>query len=343
MDFKTMKDILVVNVNWVGDVIFSTPIFKSLKKAYPQAKIACLAPPRVKEILENIPQLDEIIIYDEDGKHKSPWGKLKLIGELRRHRFDVAFLLHRSLTRALLIFLAGIRERVGYDTKGRGFLLTHKVKPLNRQTHRADHYLNVIESFGIKVEDRTCELKVSAGEEVFVAQILQKYGISESDFLVVVNPGGNWDLKRWPKENFIGLIERLTTEFGAKVVIPGAPQDVELADYIGGRVKGIKPIVLTGQTNLKQLTALLQRAKLLISADSGPLHLANCVGVDVIGLFGPTRPEITAPRGTGQAVILQHDVGCNRLACYNLGCPNNVCMKSITVEDILYEIKRLKN
>ena len=338
-----MKNILVVNVNWIGDVIFSTPIFKALKKAYPQAKIACLSPPRVREILESIPDLDEIIIYDEQGTHKNPFGKLKLINELRHCKFDIAFLLHRSLTRALLVFLAGIPKRVGYDTKGRGFLLTHKVKLLNQRAHRSDYYINVIESFGIKIEDRTCELAVSKNENIFVQEILRKHNISDSDFLVVVNPGGNWDLKRWPRDNFIGLIERLTKEFNAKVIIPGAEKDHPLADYISENVKGAKPVVLTGETNLKQLTALLQKAKLLISADSGPLHLANCVGLDVIGLFGPTRPEVTSPRGAGRVVVIQHDVGCNRVPCYNLGCPDNVCMKSIKIEDVLDEIKRLKN
>src|SRR3989338_7094654 len=272
-----MKNILVVNVNWIGDVIFSAPIFKALKKAYPRANIACLAPPRVKEILESIPGLDEIIIYDEKGAHKNLFGKLKLIGELRRRGFDIAFLLHRSLTRALLIFFAGIPERVGYDTKGRGFLLTRKVKPLARQSHRSDHYINVVESFGVKVEDRTCELVVSDNADVFARDLLRRHNILDSDFLVIVNPAGNWDLKRWPKDHFIGLIERLTEEFHAKVVIPGAEKDRSLAEYIRQNVKGARPVVLTGQTNLKQLTALLQKAKLLISADSGPLHLANCV------------------------------------------------------------------
>ena len=115
-----MKKILVINANWVGDVVFSAPLFRALKEAYPQAHVSCLAVPRVKEVLESIPDLDEMIIYDERGKHRSPLAKIQLILELKHQRFDIAFLLHRSLTRALLVFLAGIPQRVGYDTKGRG-------------------------------------------------------------------------------------------------------------------------------------------------------------------------------------------------------------------------------
>ena len=135
-----MKRILVVNVNWMGDVIFSSPIFKAIKEAYPQAQISCLAPSRVREIVESIPGVDEMIDFEEKGKHWSPWGKWQLIQELRRRKFDAAFLLHCSLTRALLVFLAGIPLRVGYDTKGRGIFLTQKVSALNdEKIHRQDH------------------------------------------------------------------------------------------------------------------------------------------------------------------------------------------------------------
>ena len=160
-----MDRILVVNVNWLGDVIFSAPVFKALKEVYPQARISCLAVPRVKEVLESIPFIDEIIVYDEKGRHWNPLAKLKFILELRRKHFDVAFLLHRSLTRAFLVYLAGIPRRVGYDAKNLGRLLTHVVDPLDGQAHRSDHYLNIIESYGVPVKDRRCQLDVSLEAE----------------------------------------------------------------------------------------------------------------------------------------------------------------------------------
>jgi ADP-heptose:LPS heptosyltransferase len=155
-----MQRILVVNVNWLGDVIFSSPVFKALKEAYPEARISCMAVPRVRDVLESIPCIDEIITYDEKGRHGNPIAKLKLIMQLRRKRFDIAFLLHRSLTRALLVYCAGIPVRVGYDEKNRGQFLTHKVNYLEGQVHRSDHYLNIIESYGVAVRDRQCRLNV---------------------------------------------------------------------------------------------------------------------------------------------------------------------------------------
>lgn len=337
------KNILVVNVNWVGDVIFSTPVFKALKKTYPQARVCCLAVPRVREIIESCPYIDDVIIYDEEGEHRGLFKKLQLVLQLRQKKFNIAFLLHRSLTRALLVYLANIPERVGYDTKGRGFLLTHKVRPADKdRIHRCDYYLHVIESFGMTVEDRTCELAVDDDHRSDIRRLLKENGIDDQDEVVVINPGGNWDLKRWPKEQFALLMAQISKERKAKIIVTGAKKDISLAHEIIS-LSGVEAIILAGVTNLKQLAALFLRSSLVISNDSGPLHIANCVGTPTVALFGPTRPEVTGPRGKGKYAVLQNDVGCNRSPCYNLGCPDNVCMKSITIEQVCHEIRRLKN
>ena len=371
-----MKKILIVNVNWVGDAIFSSPIFKALKAAYPRAKISCLAVPRVREILESIPAIDEIILYDEDGAHRSPLAKLRLIYVLSQKHFDAAFLLHRSLTRALLVFFAGIPRRIGYDAKGRGRFLTRAIKaPDEQTTHRLDYYLNVVESFGVAVIDRASSLAVSIASETENRELLERHDIGDKDFLVVVHPGGNWDLKRWPVHHFTRLIEELMKDgkvnpstspalkaqgllrvdserrlfrrgMGAvervKVVISGSDQDVVLTEAI---ISGLrrKPVVLAGKVDLKQLMALMKRADCVVSADSGPLHIASSVGTSVVGIFGPTRPEITGPRGSGRAVILQRDVGCNRRPCYNLECPDNICMQAVSVKEVLDAVRQFQD
>ena len=336
------KEILVFNINWVGDAIFSTAVFKALKKAYPQARVTCLAVPRIKEILESCPFVDRILIYDEKGEHKSIIKKIKLIFQLRRQNFDIAFLLHGSLTRAFIVFLAGIPARVGYGTKKRGFLLTKIVEPLNGLVHRADYYLRVVEAAGVTVEDRSYELFVDDNAQREIGQRLEKEGISHGDFLIVVNVGGNWGLKRWPKEDFACLIDWLIHEGHAKVIVPGGEKDKQLAFDIFERAR-FKPVIWAGKTNLNQLLALMKRADLVISADTGPLHLASSVQTTSIGLFGPTRPEVTGPRGKGKLSILYREIGCNHLPCYNLGCPDNICMKMITVDDVIHEVQRIRN
>jgi len=335
-----MKKILVVNVNWMGDVIFSIPVFKALKKAYPQAILTCLAVPRVRGILEQSPYVDNILSYDEKGEDRTPWAKWKLIQRIREQQFDVAFILHRSLTRALLVFLAGIPQRIGYDTKGRGWLLTKRIRMPQEKLHRCDYYLKIIEEYGIKVDDRICDLQLPEKEVYVMERLLESYGISRDDFVIVVHVGGNWNLKRWPADYFAMLIRRLVKDYQAKIVIPGTHDDSSLAELISQKSK-VNPVILTGQTNLKGLMALMRRANLVISSDSGPIHLASGLGTDVIGLFGPTRHEITGPRGKGKVFILQNDVGCNRHPCYYLECPDNSCMQSITVDHVLKTIKKI--
>ena len=329
-----MDNILIVNVNWVGDAIFSIPVFKAIKQRYPRSFVACLCVPRVRDILEDSSYIDEVIVYDEQGKHKSPWGKLRMISQLRRKGFSVAFLLHGSLTRALLVFLAGIPVRVGYATKNRGRWLTHPITVPDDDIHRSDHYLGIIEAYGIPVADRTCDLNVSSRTAQEVDVILEKHGVLRKEDFIVINPGGNWDLKRWPPERFSTLLKDLSGAIKAKVVLTGAESD---KDLVRGIVSGAAPaaVALTGALTLKQLAGVMQRARLVVSADSGPLHIADGVGTPTVALFGPTRPEVTGPRGKGEKRLIQKDVGCNKAPCYYLDCPDNICMKSITAEEVM--------
>ena len=289
----------------------------------------------------SIEEIDDIIEYDEKGKHWTPWGKWGLIMKLRREQFDAAFLLHGSKTRALLASWAGISQRIGYDTKGRSKYLTKAISVPKESLHRADYYLRVIEESGIKVHDKTPELKISEEAKEEVKELLCRKGVAESESFIVINPGGNWNLKQWPKEKFIKLVRQLAQHDQRKMVISGAKKDEALAADIAEGL-GEKVSVVAGETTLKQLMALMARADIVISADSGPLHLANSVGTKTIALFGPTRPEITGPRGSAKVGLLQHDVGCNRQACYYLECPDNVCMQAITVNEVEKAVKALE-
>ena len=331
-----MNNILVVNVNWLGDAVFSIPVFKALKRTYPQARITCLCVPRVKQVLEFCPYVDKVIIFDEKGKHRFPWRKWKLIRYLRKEKFDAAFLLHRSMTRALMVYLAGIPVRIGYGKFK--CLLTHPITMNAGDIHRCDHYLKVWEGYGIKVQDRLCELRLKADDMASVESKLQKAGIGPAEKYVVLNTGGNWDLKRWDKGSFTRLSQRLAREFSVKIVLSGAGKDRENCQGISHDA-GIGAVILAGETTVGESLALYKRAMAVISNDSGPLHLAHSVGADVIGIFGPTRPEITGPRGSGRVRVLFKEIGCNKAPCYHLACNNNLCMQSVTVDDVLQAYK----
>jgi heptosyltransferase-2 len=336
------KRILIFNVNWLGDVLFSTAVIRNIRRNFPDSYLACIVPSRCYLLLKDNPHLDEIIIFDEKDRHRGTLAKLRFVQLLKKKSFDTVFLLHRSFSRALICRLAGIPERIGYRTRKRGFLLTKKIKPLTADSiHRIDHYLNVIEKAGLRVEDRFTEFFFSPSDEEFVADFLRKQSVSRDDFLVVINPGGNWGPKRWPAEYWMRLCEGLVAEFKCKVVSTGSASDALLSLKIQGAM-GAKVISAAGALNLKQLGALCKRADLFIAADTGPLHIANAVGTrKIIALFGPTHTSITGPYPAKNVIILQEDIGC-KIPCYEVNCKNNRCMKAVTPQDVLEQIRQLK-
>lgn len=337
-----MKTILVVNTNWLGDAVFSSPVFYALKQKYADARIICLADPRTEPVLECIDAIDEVIEYDEKGAHKSLLGKLKVIHQIRRQRCDAAFFVHGSSTKALMVMLAGIKVRVGCPIKKKQHFLTHSYMPLKDVRHRSDLYLQGVKQHGVGVSHVHTKLRPNEDSVQLIKNKLHIQGVMESDFLVGINIGANWDLKRWPVENFRKLIIQLLAH-DQKVVITGANKD---ASDINKMLKGISDkgvINLTARTNLKELISLLSIINVFVCADSGPLHIANSLGTPVVGLYGPTRPEVTGPVGVGRSRVLIADVGCNRQPCYFDQCPDNLCMQAVTVQDVFNSVQEIKN
>jgi len=337
-----VKRILIFNVNWLGDVLFSTATLRNIRRNYPDSYIACAIPSRCYLVLKDNPYLDEIIIFDERDRHKGIFSKLNFVRLLKNKGFDTVFLLHRSFSRALLCRLAGIEERIGHYTKKRSFLLTKKITPPKKDSlHRIDYYLDVIEKAGLRVEDRYLDFVFSPEDQKAVDDFLNRNSVSPEDFVVALNPGGNWYPKRWPKEHWQRLADKLIAELKAKVIITGSVTDLTLAKQIQDGMKE-KPLVACGVFNIKQLGALAKRVDLFITADTGPLHIANAVGAKkIIAIFGPTAKDITGPYPETNVVILQKDVGCV-IPCYKVHCRDNRCMAAVTPDDVLAEVKKIR-
>lgn len=338
----TAKRVLVFNVNWLGDVLFSTAVIRNIRKNFPDSFIACVIPSRCLAVLEGNPHVNEIILFDEKGKHKSVLEKMRFVKQLRDRHFDIVYLLHRSLTRALISRLARIPERIGYYTKKRGFLLTQKIlPPCVDAVHRIDYYLNIIAKSGLVIHDRHSEFYVSAAHTKKVEHFLQEEGVSSGDFCVGINPGGNWDPKRWPVESWAATADQLIRQLHAKVIITGDKKDISLAGRIQSLMKE-KPIIAAGVLNIKEFAALCQRFDVFISADTGPLHIANAVGTkNIIALFGPTHPDITGPVPAERVTIIQKKADC-LIPCYVVDCADNRCMKLITSDDVVHEVAKIK-
>jgi len=336
------KRILIFNVNWLGDVLFSTATIRNIRRNFPESFIACAIPSRCYPVLKGNPYLDEIIIFDEKERHKGILGKLNFVKFLKTKNFDTVFLLHRSFRRALICRLAGILQRIGHYTKKRGFLLTKGFKPPARDSlHRIDYYLDIIEKAGLKVEDRFTDFYIEEEDLKFVEDFLKKKDIRQDEFLVGINPGGNWGPKRWPKEYWAMLADELISEFKARVIITGSHKDFKDSIAIKELMKA-SPIISSGVFNLKQLGALTKRLDLFITGDTGPLHIANSCGAKkIIAIFGPTHISITGPYPAKNVIILQKEIGC-KIPCYVVKCQDNRCMKAVTPQDVLKEIRKFK-
>jgi heptosyltransferase-2 len=336
IDKMDPKRILIVNVNWLGDVLFSTPLIRALRKRFPDAYIACMVVPRCREVLSLNPHIDEVIIYDEEGRHRGLLGKFKIVSYLKSQQFDTALLLHRSFTRALVVFLAGINRRIGYYTKKRAGLLTEALSPPPEDTHRVDVFLNLGRPLGIDTSDRNYEFFISDEDRKKAAGLLEKEGIMGGEPFVVINPGGNWAPKRWSAENFARLADELVGKYRVRIIVTGSKRDIKLGERITGLMK-TQPVLLCGKTTLREMAAVMERARVVVANDSGPMHISISMAANTAALFGPTSPQITGPIGQGGFAALRERVDCD-IPCYKVACEYYKCMEAITVEGVLKAI-----
>jgi heptosyltransferase II len=319
-----MKRILIISPNWIGDALFTTTALRMLKETYPEADITVLAVPRAAEVFQKNPDVHDVLLNEEETR--SAWYPLALIQKIGKYDFDAAFIFHRSRSRAIWTFLAGIPLRIGYNTKGRGIFLTHPVKQPPSEKHRIESLQYLLNQIGIKGK---------AGPPIYVPSGIAKDWVTHllrDKHYVVLNPGGNWPPKRWPIERFAQMADRLTTELGLHVVVTGSAKDRELAYAIQERTTS-RIINLVGQTDIEGLAALIQASRLFIGNDTGPMHLAAAMGTPLIALFGPTSAKITGPVGTGPIRVLQKDIGLP-VPNPNPSMRDMRYMEAITVEEV---------
>ncbi len=333
--------ILLVQQNWLGDVLFATPAIRAVRKKYPQAYIACLVPPRAAAVLQNNPHINEVIVCGDRLSFLSIlfW---KTVGSLRAQQFDAAIFFHRSKTRVWLACLGGIRERWGYARLGRTTLLTKAIELPKALSHKIDHFLHLVERLGIPPDGRRTEFVPKDGASAELEKIFSRSGLLASEPYAVVHAGGNWNLKRWPSEYFAQWIYLFLEQYGGKVILCGTSGEEVLAKKILSKFPDGQVVSFCGKTSLDALALLLKGAKLFLSNDSGPIHLAASQKTRLIGLFGPTSAAETGPVSEGLVKILQIDVGC-RVPCYFESCNYRVCMDFLLPKEVFRQTQIFMN
>ena len=333
-----MNRILVVLPNWFGETLFATPFLRSLREQQPGCFIATLGWPSCREVLLHNSDVNLLLDYDEQGTHRTLRGKWRLINELRSHRFDTAFILRKSLSRSLLLRLSGIPERIGFDNPKSGWLLSRRVAVPRGPLHKAATYFPLLAAAGLSTPAVPVGYYAVSDEERQAAR--ERLGPVNAKPVAILHPGANWPHKRWAPERFAALGDRLALA-GAHVVITGAPEDGPLADTITQRMRQ-RASVLAGQTSLRELGACLEQARLVVSNDTGILHIAAALGRPLVALYGPTSPALTGPLGDARRMaVLHHPDCCPQIPCYHPRHPSHPGMDAISVEEVYAAAARL--
>jgi len=311
IDKSQVSRILVITLSNVGDIILTTPVIKALTKAFPASRIDMMVGPQGKEIFERDPAIFKLIIYD---KHMPISDKRRLQLKLKKLKYDLVV----DIRNTVFPILIGPKYRTPTIRKYPSSL-----------THRKKRHMYLLKTLGIDGMDEESYIYVPKEDEEYIDSLLKIENIAAP--IVVINAGAKSHLKRWTREGFAEVSDRLISECGASVIFVGKKEDQDMVNDIIAKTKqGTHNF--TDKTNVRQLAGLLKRAKLVITNDSAPLHLSCAVGAKVLAIFGPTDPRKYGPTGEYDEVIVKK-LSCS--PCEVAACVHNYeCMKLITPDEV---------
>jgi len=334
------KKIIVRMPNWLGDFIMALPVLEDIREKFPVSKITAMAKDPFCDLLKTNNNIDDVFCFKKPSsslfikkEHK------QIIDKIKKGNFDLGILLTNSFSSAFWFFKGKVKKRVGFSLHFRRFLLNNSVpvpKDVKSQ-HLVKTYKNLISTLGISISRTKPRLFISDEEKDNAFSLLQRFGYEKNKALVAINPGAAYGLaKCWFFERFHEVAKSLVNDENCYVVFLG---DMLMQPLIQKITMGLnkRAIDLSGKTDLIQLCGVISYSNVLLSNDSGPMHIASAVGVTSVALFGSTNEAVTGPYDKGD-VIHKH-VSCS--PCYKRVCPNDMhCMKAILVEEVLERVKK---
>jgi heptosyltransferase II len=328
------RRIVVRLTNWIGDALMNTPALHALRRLYPGAHLAVIARPWVAPLFEHNPDVDEIILYDNPRGAARLREFARVAWQLRRGGFELGVAFQNAFEAALLLRAGGVRQRVGYARDGRQWLLTFpvEVRPEDLAVHETSYYLRIVRVLGAPVDETgSYRLFLDPAEIAAMRERLAAEGYREETPLVALNPGATYgSAKRWPPGRFAAVADELVRRHGVQVVIVGSPDEAPVAREIAGQMMREPAMIFSGKTSLRELAALLGFCRLLVSNDSGAMHVACARGVPVVALIGSTDPRTTHPWGVSYRLVR---VEADCAPCLLRTCPtDHRCMERLTTE-----------
>jgi heptosyltransferase-2 len=329
LNSPNIRKIFIRSTNWIGDAVMTTPALGRVRAAFPQAEIAIAANPTVAELLGHHPCCDRMLVYDKKGRHHGLGGLIRFCTQLRKENFDLALLFQNAIEAAIMVTLAQIPIRAGYTTDCRGLLLTHRVRDWRqaRRLHHTDYYLHMLEGLGIFGGNGRLHLHCQDTELSWARKQLGKGP------WVAVNPGATYgSAKRWLPERFAAVADTIADKTSMRILLIGAPNEAWIAEEVAAGMR-TQPLNLAGKTSVRQLMALLSQCRLLITNDSGPMHVAATFDVPIVAIFGSTDHTTTSPLSPACRIV-RKPTHC--APCLKTDCPtDHRCMTAVSVADVL--------
>jgi len=353
-----LKKILIINPFGVGDVLFTTPVIREIKKAYPDSFIGYWCNIRVEEIFKAHPDINKTFALSRGDLKKifqKSWIKgikafFYLLWNLKKMKFDTSIDFSLDHRYGFITKLIGIKKRIGFYYKNRGIFLTDKTELTGYdQKHAIEYYLELLKFLNIKPHSKNPEIFVSEKAKIQAKTILVQADLKDSDVIVGIAPGagGSWgknaSLKHWPALKYAQLADKIIDTFKVKVVLLGDIQEKPIAEIISAAMKN-KPYDLTAKTSLEELSAVISFLPLLITNDGGPLHIAAALNKKTISIFGPVDEKVYGPYPPAEKhIVIKTLLDCR--PCYRkfkmAPCnKNRECINLITVDEVFEAVER---
>lgn len=355
MDKNQIKKILILRYRFIGDTVLTIPFIKNVRENFPDAKIDILVSPNSGELLENNPDINNVFYFDNSRFHKYERrgtvccasagiydSFLDCVKSLRKQRYDLAFILKRSFSSALLASLAGIKYRIGFSTELRSFLLTHPVK-YDQNIHELDNFLNCLELLNIKTKKYVPEIYPNQKEETKANGFLIR--LDRFKPKVLIHATSAHPYKMWPKRYFANLMDSLFEHFEAQFVFTGAKIDKEVYEKILNWCRNknkFRILDLCGLTSIRECYLIYKGLDLALCVDSGNAHLAAASGIPTYVLYGPTRPDHWLPAGRSVSQIRLKQLLPCQPCDIKIKCSHVSCMKLLTPEFVFGKMGKLK-
>ena len=351
------KNILVINPFGIGDVLFSTPAVEALRRNFPDAYIAYICNIRTKELLETNPFIDEIFVFEKD-EYRLLWKQSKkqffrrfkdFLKMIRQKKFDLAVDYSMGHQYSLILWFLGVKNRIGFNYKGRGRFLTRSLDFLGFDDKSiASYYLDVLRLIGIEADGAGMMLETTKEDDAYIDEFLGSGGVKTGANIVCIAPGGGvsfgkdkMNFKRWPIVEFAQLSDKIIDELQSTVIFVLGPKEEGLIKDITSKMHNVP--VIAPKTTVRQMASLMRRCKVCVCNDAGPLHVAVSQGCSTVSIFGPSDARSYGPYPLNEKhKIVTSTIKCR--PCYKRfklpDCSHRSCLESVSVDNVFMAVKK---